>query len=278
LHLIIGDEAFEPADGDGGVGFAADAGGLALDFLRADAARYGGQVVIFADKLGGTQEVTFGDKVDKAGDVNTDWAVGDAFGIFALEAALRLADGGLFGQAEVYFFEILVAFVARPLGHLLAGYGEALFGGEIGLFYVGQPACALWATAGKLPNKSAFANASADRLGGQIFDCLVELALVVFVFFEDSAFAVFIGFEAVHKLVEVDFVAIEFRAVNAGEFSLFIDSYATAAAHTSAIDHNRVQADDSGDIEGPGQFRYHLHHYHRACAINGIDFTVGAFD
>ena len=127
LHLVVGDESFEPADGDRGIAFAADAGCLTLDFLWADPARYGGEVVVFSDEFSGGEEISFGDEFDKAGYVDTDGAAGDADGFFALEAALCLADGDLFGKAEVDFLEVLVALEAGALWHLLARYGESFF-------------------------------------------------------------------------------------------------------------------------------------------------------
>ena len=105
---------------------------------------------------------------------------------------------------------------------------------------------------------------------------LSKLAFMLFIF---SVFVWFIGFEAVHQLVEVNLVALEFGAIDAGEFSFAVDGYATSAAHTGSVNHNRVQADDSGDIQGPGQFRYGLHHNDGAGAVNGVnlpnDFSQG---
>ena len=82
--MVVCDESFEPADSDGGIALAADAGRFALDFLWTDPARYSRQVVVFSDEFCGGKEIAFGDEFDKAGYIDTNRAAGDAFGVFAL--------------------------------------------------------------------------------------------------------------------------------------------------------------------------------------------------
>ena len=48
---------------------------------------------------------------------------------------------------------------------------------------------------------------------------------------------------ALHGLVEIDQMAVEVRAVHAGELRLAADGQAAAAAHARAVDHDRVHAD-----------------------------------
>ena len=49
---------------------------------------------------------------------------------------------------------------------------------------------------------------------------------------------------AAHGLVKIDLVAVEIRAVHAGEFHFAADGQAAAAAHARAVHHDRVHGDD----------------------------------
>src|SRR5271166_144133 len=51
-----------------------------------------------------------------------------------------------------------------------------------------------------------------------------------------------------HQHIEVDAPRIELGPIDASKFALAIDQHAAAAAHSGAIDHDRVQADDGLDV------------------------------
>ena len=122
VHRPVGDKAFEVADGHRLALDAAHAFGLALDFLRAHAAGDARQGVVAQQASGGAREVALArTKVDKARDVHADRAAGHALGILALDAALRLEQREVFGEAEVDLAEIV-----RARGGVLLGHGLAL--------------------------------------------------------------------------------------------------------------------------------------------------------
>ena len=62
------------------------------------------------------------------------------------------------------------------------------------------------------------------------------------------------------QLVEVHQVAVEIGAVHAGELHLPAHRDAARPAHSGAIHHDRVQADDGRNAEGPRDFAARLHH------------------
>src|SRR5208283_2767968 len=66
---------------------------------------------------------------------------------------------------------------------------------------------------------------------------------LVLVLFERKLFGVAIHRVALHQNREVDAVRVKFRPVNAGEFTLAFYQHAATAAHSGAVDHDRVQAD-----------------------------------
>src|SRR5450631_1298225 len=53
--------------------------------------------------------------------------------------------------------------------------------------------------------------------------------------------------KAHHEIVEVDFVPVEIRTIDAGKLYFVADLDPAAATHPSAIDHDRVEADDRLD-------------------------------
>jgi len=62
------------------------------------------------------------------------------------------------------------------------------------------------------------------------------------------------------QLGEVDEVAVEVGAVDAGELRLATDGHAAGAAHAGAVDHDRVQRDHRLHAEGARDLRAGPHH------------------
>jgi hypothetical protein len=82
----------------------------------------------------------------------------------------------------------------------------------------------------------------------------------------ERGFLVAVGGQTVHQLGEVDQVAVELGAVDAGELGLVADRHAAAAAHAGAVDHDRVERDDGLDAVRAGHLGDGAHHRHRAGA------------
>ena len=89
-------------------------------------------------------------------------------------------------------------------------------------------------------------------------------ASVFFILFVCILFLVFIGVQSFHHQVEVDFVPVEFRSVNANEFWLTIKFDSAAAAHTGAVNHNGVERYLCRYIKLFCYLAAELHHYSRA--------------
>ena len=68
------------------------------------------------------------------------------------------------------------------------------------------------------------------------------------------------AFLAQLQLVEVDQVAVEIRAVHAGELHVAAHRDAAGPAHSGAIHHDRIEADDGRNAGGPRDFAARLHH------------------
>ena len=66
------------------------------------------------------------------------------------------------------------------------------------------------------------------------------------------------------QLLEVDLVAVEVGAVDAGELDLAVDGDAARAAHAGAVDHDRVQRHHGLHAERPGGLDAGVHHRQRA--------------
>ena len=229
----VGDEALEPADGHRLALLAAQAEALALHLLRADAAGGRRQGVVGEQHFGGAGEIGDRDALEKLGDAHLDRAAGHAGAVLAGDAAVRLAHGELFGQAQVDLGE-----VGGALGGVLFGHGDtvdrhALLAGEPGL--VGG-------------------RSLGGGLGENPAAVLVDLV---------------IGRLAAGELVEIDLVAVELGAVDAGELGLAADRDAAAAAHAGAVDHEGVQRDGGGHAILGGQIDDGLHHRHRADGVDG---------
>ena len=54
---------------------------------------------------------------------------------------------------------------------------------------------------------------------------------------------------SLHGKVEVNFVSIKLRSVNAGKFYFAANHQTTGTAHTSSIYHDRVHADNGRNIQ-----------------------------
>ena len=98
--MVVGDEAFEGADGDGLVLDAHHAAAFALRFLRTYAAADGWQSRVVAEGDVGLVEVFLLDVLDEEGNVDAHGAGFDAAGLFALQTAVGLEDGLALGEAE----------------------------------------------------------------------------------------------------------------------------------------------------------------------------------
>src|SRR5574337_719152 len=68
------------------------------------------------------------------------------------------------------------------------------------------------------------------------------------------------------KLVVVDLVPVELRAVHADELVLPGHGHPAGAAHAGAVDHYRVEAYHRKDVVGPGDVANRPHHGHGADA------------
>src|ERR1700688_604249 len=64
---------------------------------------------------------------------------------------------------------------------------------------------------------------------------------------------------------------IEFGAIDAGEFTLAIDQNAAAATHSSAVDHDRIQADHSPNVLFAGHLGHSPHHRDRSNCQHQVD-------
>ena len=101
----------------------------------------------------------------------------------------------------------------------------------------------------------------------------IDLAFVVP---QGASFFPVVHLLAEDKLREIYQVGVKFRAVDADEFCLAADCGAAAAAHTGAVNHDSVEADDCLDSERTRYFRYGLHHDDRADADNEGDIFFSA--
>ena len=99
-HVPVGDKTLKPSDADALALQAADTFGLALLFLRADAAADGGQRVGGGDDLVGGLKVALADLFEEAGDLDGHGAALAAGRVLAVEAAGGLLHGGVSVIAE----------------------------------------------------------------------------------------------------------------------------------------------------------------------------------
>ena len=73
------------------------------------------------------------------------------------------------------------------------------------------------------------------------------------------------------KLVEIDFVSIEIRAIDTGKFDFTVDRYPATTAHAGAIDHQRIETDEGRHLPGSRQLGHGTHHGYRSDAKHAVD-------
>ena len=83
---------------------------------------------------------------------------------------------------------------------------------------------------------------------------------------------------AQRKFVEIHQVAVEIRAVHAGELHFAAHGDAAGSAHAGAIHHDGIQADDGRNAERPGGFAAGLHHGNRPDGDHFADVLFGGQD
>src|SRR5579864_7553912 len=71
-----------------------------------------------------------------------------------------------------------------------------------------------------------------------------------------APFGVPIHRAALDQHSEIDAMRVELGPIDTGEFALSVDQHAAAAAHASAVDHDRVEADNGVDILFPRHLGY----------------------
>ena len=243
LHVVVGHEALQAADGDRLALYAAHALALALALLRTDAAADRGEGVGRGDDLIAALEVALLDLGDELGDADVDGAALDALGVLAGEAALCLALSHGRGVAERDLVEVLgaddgVLLRHRVLGHALGGVGLGLGGRGLVL--------------------------AAAHAAGDAADVLVLVALLIEV-----------EVVALQQAVPVDEVGVELGAVHAGELALAADCEAAAAAHAGAVYHDGVQAGVGLQAVGAGDLGDVLHHDDRTAGEHAVVLHAG---
>ena len=91
-----------------------------------------------------------------------------------------------------------------------------------------------------------------------------DFAFMFVIFFQRLCFLFFIGVHSFHHQVEVDFMSVKFRTVNADEFCLAADFNSASAAHSGAVNHNRIERNNRRNIIFFRNAAAELHHYRRA--------------
>src|SRR5699024_571286 len=69
---------------------------------------------------------------------------------------------------------------------------------------------------------------------------------------------------ALHRFVKIDLVAVKLRAVHTGKFHFVPYGQTAGTAHTRAVHHDRIHADDGGDSQLLGGQTAEFHHDHGA--------------
>jgi len=82
------------------------------------------------------------------------------------------------------------------------------------------------------------------------------------------------GAHALHHLVPVDQVTVEFRSVDTHELCLASDSESTGTTHAGAVDHDGVERHIVGDTIFMGEERGELHHHGRADCQHLVDMLA----
>ena len=126
--MPVGHKALQAADAHGLVLDAAGALALALALLGADTAADGGQGGGAGNDLIGGFKVALGHMTDELGDIDAHGAAGLAGLVLAVDAALCLVHGHLFGIAQCNFLKVLVADVGSwvGMGHFLGSILKAI--------------------------------------------------------------------------------------------------------------------------------------------------------
>ena len=115
--VMIGDKAFQPADGDGFALFAADTFPFALLFLRADSAAHRGKRAVLRDNVVRALEIAQGNSGDKIRNGYFDRAARNTGARFAVQAALCLVHCHLGSVAESDLVKVAGADYGILLGH-----------------------------------------------------------------------------------------------------------------------------------------------------------------
>ena len=90
----------------------------------------------------------------------------------------------------------------------------------------------------------------------------------------------FLGLESTHTLehvVPVDFVTVEFWAINADELRLAADRHAAATAHAGSVHHDAVEAHHGLHAVGLGGEGAELHHDRRTDSDDHVRLALGVF-
>lgn len=77
--------------------------------------------------------------------------------------------------------------------------------------------------------------------------------------------------EAEDEFVVIDQMTIKFRTVNTGKLCFSADGYPAAAAHSSAVDHDWIEADHGGYVKFFGNIADRFHHRNRADCHDQFD-------
>src|ERR1039457_2746125 len=245
----IGHEALQAADGHRLELEADHAGSLALRFLRADAPAHRRQRVGGFQDAVGLLDVLAGQRRDEAGDVDGHRVNGHAARLLAAQAAFGLVKGAVQVEPESDFVEIVYARFRRLVRHggALRRNGLDVLGDSQG----GRFGYGFGQLAGRRP---AFRRRVAGFGKPGQRGRFVAKPLHGGLLFAREAFL------AQLQLIEVDQVAVEIRAVHASELHFPADGDAAGPAHSGAIHHDGIEADDGGDGEGAGDFAARLHH------------------
>ncbi len=242
---VVADEALKAADADCFklAALVADENALrlALGLLRAYAAADRGEDARLVDRLQRAIDVAHQHLADEGGNIDADRAAGDAGRLGALNAALRLAQRVGDRIAEVHFLEVLCALMGVALRHF------HLFGLERGELLV-------------------IALAVDDELllnGADMVEIFVGLGLLALE-----------ALLARQQLLEVDQVAVEIRAIDAGKLDLAAHGDAARAAHAGAVHHDRVERDHGLHAERPRRLDAGIHHRHRTNRDHEIRLVV----
>ena len=76
------------------------------------------------------------------------------------------------------------------------------------------------------------------------------------------------------ELLEIDLVAVEVRAVDAGELDVAADRHAARAAHAGAVHHDGVERHHGLDAERPGGLGAGVHHRQRTDGDHQVGFVA----